>query len=384
MIKEYTEEQEAIRRMVRDFARKEISPGAAERDATGRFDYDLYRRLGDLGITGMTFAEEYGGTGAGFLSACLAAEEIARVDMSLSWTLLVGVAGANMIVLLGSEEQKALWKEKWVLPVVRGEAVTSAAITEPDAGSDTAAIRTRAVLDGDEWVINGSKAFITNAGLENNVFTTVLCLTNPEDRRFDTIIVPKGTPGCTVMPARGKMGLRSSDTRELAFDDCRVPAINLLGPRGTGRGSIVRGFFAARIVLASTALGLAEECLVLALDYAKQRNAFGRPIAEFQHVQAMLVDMALHVELSRLIRDKAARLMEWGQPHAKESAMAKYFCCESAKQAADYAVQVFGAMGVMDETPVSRYYRDVRATTIADGTTQIQKHVIARELGCFR
>jgi short/branched chain acyl-CoA dehydrogenase len=384
MMEQYSEEQEAIRRMVQDFARKEIAPGAAERDASGEFDYDLYRRLGDLGIMGMTFPERYGGTGAGFLSACLAAEEIARVDMSLSWTLLVGVAGANMIVLLGSEEQKALWKEKWVLPVVRGEAVTSAAITEPDAGSDTAAIRTRAVLDGDEWVINGSKAFITNAGLENNVFTTVLCLTDPENRRFDTIIVPQGTPGYTVMPALSKMGLRSCDTRELAFDDCRVPAINLLGPRGTGRGRTVRGFFAARIVLASTALGLAEECLDLALDYAKQRNAFGRPIAEFQHVQAMLVDMALDVELSRLIRDKAARLLEGGQTHAKESAMAKYFCCESAKRAADYAIQVFGALGVMDETPVSRYYRDVRAATIADGTTQIQKHIIARELGCIQ
>jgi len=383
MLQEYSEAQQAIQRMVRDFARREIAPGAAERDATGQFDYDLYYRLGELGITGMAFPEDYGGSPAGFLSLCLAAEEIARVDMSLSWTLMVGIMGASMIVTLGTEEQKALWRDKWVVPVVKGEAVTSGAITEPDAGSDTAAIKTRAVLDGGEWVINGSKAFVTNAGLNNNIFVTVLCLTDAEKRRFDTIIVPTGTPGYRIMPAYKKMGLRSCDTRELAFDNCRVPAINVLGPRGGGRGRILRGFFAARIALASTALGLARECLELALDYAKQRYAFGRPIAEFQHVQAMLVDMALNVELSRLIRDKAARLLESGQPHAKEAAMAKYFCCESAKQAADCAVQVFGAIGFMDECPVSRYYRDVRAATIADGTTQIQKHIIARELGCF-
>jgi len=291
------------------------------------------------------------------------------------------ICAAQMIALLGTPEQKAMWTDSWVKPVVRGEAVTSAAITEPDAGSDTARLQTRAVLDGDEWVINGSKAFITNAGLDNNLYATVLCLTDPEARRFDTIIVPKGAPGYRIMPAYRKMGLRSSDTRELAFDDCRVPAINRIGSPGGGRGRTVRGFFAARITLASTALGLAEQCLEIASAYAQERHAFRRPIAGFQYVQGMLVEMALNVELSRLIRDKAARLFDQGLPHGKEAAMAKWFCCESAKQAADYAVQVFGGTGFMDECPASRYYRDIRAATIADGTTQIQKHVIAREMG---
>lgn len=378
---DYTEEQQAIRRVVREFARKEIAPGAAERDASGQFDYTLYRRLGELGIPGLMFPPGLGGGGADLLTFCLAVEEVARVDLSLSWTMAVAPVGAQQIAMLGTPEQKQMWLEEWVKPVIRGEAVTAAAITEPDAGSDTAAIQTRAVLDGDEWVINGSKAFITNAGLDNNLFVTVLCLTDPEARRFDTIIVPKGTPGYRIMPPYRKMGLRSSDTRELAFEDCRVSAINRIGSPGGGRGRTVRGFFAARIMLASTALGLAEECLEIASAYARERHAFRRPIAAFQYVEGMLVEMALNLELGRLIRDKAARLFDQGLPHGKQAAMAKWFCCESAKQAADYAVQVFGGMGFMDECPASRYYRDIRAATIADGTTQIQKHVIAREMG---
>ncbi|HEU4759100.1 MAG TPA: acyl-CoA dehydrogenase family protein [Dehalococcoidia bacterium] len=378
---DYTDEQDAIRRTVRDFARREVAPGAAERDATTRFDYDLYRRLGELGVPGLTLPQEYGGAGADLLTFCLAVEEIARVDLSLSWSVAVAPAGAQMIAFLGTPEQKAMWTEQWVKPVARGEAVSAAAITEPDAGSDTARLQTRAVLDGDEWVINGSKAFITNTGLDNCAFATVLCLTDAQARRFDTIIVPTGTTGYRIMPAYRKMGLRSCDTRELAFEDCRVPAVNRIGAPGGGRGRIVRGFFAARITLASTALGLAQECLEIAAAYARERHTFGRPIASYQYIQGMLVEMALNLELGRLIRDKAARLLGRGQPHAREAAMAKWFCAESAKQAADYAVQVFGGAGFMDECPASRYYRDIRAATIADGTTQIQKHIIARELG---
>jgi butyryl-CoA dehydrogenase len=378
---DYTEVQQAIRRVVRGFAHKEVAPGAAERDASGRFDYGLYRRLGELGIPGLTFPVDLDGGGADFLTFCLAVEEVARVDLSLSWTLGVAPAGAQQITMLATPEQKRLWLEDWVKPVIRGEAVTAAAITEPDAGSDTAGIRTSAVLDGDEWIINGCKAFITNAGLDNNLFVTVLCLTDREARRFDTIIVPKDTPGYRVMPAYRKMGLRSSDTRELAFEDCRVPAINRIGSQGGGRSRTLRGFFAARIMLASTALGLAEECLEIASAYARERHAFRRPIAAFQYVQGILVEMALNLELGRLIRDEAARLLDRGMPHGKESAMAKWFCCESGKQAADHAVQVFGGMGFMDECPASRYYRDIRAATIADGSTQIQKHIIAREMG---
>jgi len=381
---QYDDEQEAIRRTVREFARKEVAPEAAERDATGSFDYGLYRKLGELGVPGLLFPEDYGGGGADLLTFCLALEEVARVDLSLAWTVAVAPAGAQQIVASGTEEQKAMWAEPWVLPVARGEAVTAAAITEPDAGSDTAAIRTRAVLDGDEWVINGSKAFITNAGLENNLFASVLCLTDPEARRFDTIIVPREAPGYRIMPAYRKMGLRSCDTRELAFEDCRVPAIHRIGSAGGGRGRILRGFYTARIVLASTGLGLAEECFDIALAYAKERRTFGRALVQHQYVQGMLTEMALNNELSRLIRDKAARQSDQGEPHGKEAAMAKWFCCESAKRAADLAVQIFGGMGFMDECPASRYYRDIRAATIADGTTEIQRYIVAREMGFFR
>lgn len=381
---EYTEQQESIRRSVREFARKEIAPGAAERDATGQFDYDLYRRIGELGIIGLMFPEEDGGSGSDLLTYCLALEEIARVDLSLSWTTFVSLAGAHTVAALGSEEQKALWTKDWVDPVIRGDATTSAGLTEPDAGSDSSRLKTRAVLDGDDWVINGQKIFITNAGLENNVGVMVLCVTDPETRLYETILVPRGTPGYTIGPPMRKMGLRSSDTRELFFDDCRVPIDNRFGVSGTGYKRIMSGFFIGRIVIASTALGLAEECLDIATAYAKEREAFGRPISRFQYVEGMLTDMALNVELGRLIRDKAAHLCAAGKPFAKQAAMAKWFITETAKQAADNAVQIFGGMGCMDECPASRYYRDIRAATIGEGTTQIQRYVVGREMGLRR
>jgi butyryl-CoA dehydrogenase len=237
------------------------------------------------------------------------------------------------------------------------------------------------VLDGDEWVINGSKIFISNPGLENCAFAMVLCRT---DEGFGIVIVPTGAPGYTMSKPFRKMGLRSSDTRELSFNDCRVPEMNLLGGRGTGRTAIVGGgFYITRVYLASQAVGLASECLDLALAHAKSRIAFKRPIARFQYVQGMLVDMAVEIEAGRLLRDKACATHDTHLPYAKEAAMAKLFCGEMAKRAADNAVQVFGGLGYMDETPVSRYYRDIRAATIAEGTSEVQKHIIARELGCF-
>jgi butyryl-CoA dehydrogenase len=381
---EYTEQQEEIRRTVREFARKEVAPGAAERDATGRFDYELYRRVGDLGVIGLMFPAENGGGGADLLSYCLALEEIARVDLSLSWTTFVSLAGAHAIAALGNPEQKALWEKDWVGPVLRGEATTCAGITEPQAGSDNSRLQTRAELKGDEWVINGHKIFITNAGLDNNLGVLLLCCTDPETKRYDTILVPRGTPGYEIGPPLKKMGLRSCDTRELFFDDCRVPAMNRMGASGSGMDRILRGFFLGRVVIASTALGLAEECLEIATAYAKERSAFGRSISRFQYVQGMLTDMALNVELGRLIRDKAAHLYETGKPFAKQAAMAKWFITETAKQAADSAVQIFGGMGFMDECPASRYYRDIRAATIGEGTTEIQRYVVAREMGLFQ
>lgn len=376
----YTEAQMQIQAMVREFARREIAPGAEERDRTGQFDYGLLRRLGDLGLQGMLFGEDFGGTNCDSLSFCLALEEISRVDMSLGLTLWVGVQGGQSMAR-GTDEQLAAWGDRYIAPTVRGEIVSAGAITEPDAGSDTAALRTRAVRDGDDWVINGAKIFISNAGLDNCAFAMVLCRT---DDGFGIIIVPTGTPGYDIGRPLRKMGLRSSDTRELSFDNCRVPAMHLLGGSGSGRQAIVSGgFHITRLFLGSQAVGVAAECLDVALAHAKNRVAFKRPIARFEYVQGMLVDMALEIEMGRLLRDKACRMHDARVPYAKEAAMAKLFCSEMAKRAADSAVQIFGGMGFMDETPVSRYYRDIRASTIAEGTSEIQKYIIAREMGCF-
>ncbi len=375
---DYDDTRQLIARTVQEFARKEVAPGAGERDATSRFDYGLYRRLGELGVPGMLYPEEVGGTGAGTLAFCLAVEEISRVDMSLGWVLWVGAGGALSMVR-GTGEQREAWMEPFILPMVRGEVVSGGAITEPDAGSDTAGAKARAVRQGDEWVINGSKIFISNAGLENCAFVSVLAKT--EDG-FGLFIVPTGTPGYTMGTPLKKMGLRSADTRELFFDDCRVPSYHLLGGAGSGRKQVVgSGFALTRVYLASQGVGVAAECLDLALERARTRVAFKRPIGEFQYIQGMLVDMYVELESSRMLRDKAARMHDQGERIVREAAVAKLFCTESAKRAADTAVQVFGGLGYMDETPVSRYYRDIRASTIAEGTSQIQKHIIARELG---
>ena len=375
---DYDEAQQLIARTVREFARNEVAHGAEERDATSQFDYGLYQRLGDLGVPGMLYPEEVGGSAAGTLAFCLAVEEISRVDMSLGWVLWVGAPGA-VSMLRGSQEQRDAWMEPYILPMVRGETVSGGGITEPDAGSDTAGAKTRAVRDGNEWVINGSKIFISNAGMENCAFVSVLART---DDGFGLFIVPSGTPGYTMGSPLKKMGLRSADTRELFFDDCRVPSYHLMGGSGSGRKQVVgSGFALTRIYLASQGVGVAAECLDLALERARTRVAFKRPIGQFQYVQGMLVDMYVELESARMLRDKAARKHDARQPIVREAAVAKLICTESAQRAADSAVQVFGGLGYMDETPVSRYYRDIRAATIAEGTSQIQKHIIARELG---
>ncbi|MDP6346768.1 MAG: acyl-CoA dehydrogenase family protein [Dehalococcoidia bacterium] len=379
----YSESQEATRKLAREFAVREVAPGAAERDRTGQFDYHLYRRIGELGISGMRFPEEFGGTEADFLSWCLALEELGRVDMSLAVTLFVAVSTGHQLVEMGTGEQLREWNEPFIRPVAEARATASAAITEPGAGSDTASIQTTAVLEDGGWVINGTKAFITNGGLQNNVCTVVVALTDRASKEFSSILVPAGTPGYSMMPAYKKLGWRSSDTREMVFEDCRVPAENLVGQRGVGRQYTVAKLFAeARINISSASLGLHTACLEESLNYARERVAFRRPISQFQFVQGMLVDMALEAELSRLLRDKAARAVDEGTIDRTLSSMAKYFCCESSRKAADRAIQVHGGTGFMDECAVSRYYRDIRACTIADGTTEIQKWIIARELGC--
>lgn len=379
----YTESQENIRKLVREFVEREVLPGEYERYRSGRFDYTLYKRLGELGISSMCLPEEWGGVGADFLSWCLAQEELSRGDPHLSGALMVSVSSARAIIERGTPQQQEQWRDDYILPVLRAEATASSAITEPGAGTDTRAIQTRARLKDGFWVIDGQKTYITNATLENNLFINVLCVTDVQrgKKEFSTVFVPMNTPGVTRRPLRtmiGEIGLG-----EVFFEECRVPASNVIGERGGGRAYTVRiGFARARVGVASQALGIAEACFEEALRYAQQRIAFGQPISKFQFIQGMLADMALEKELSRLIRDKAAVAVDEGHPDLRLSGMAKYFCCESAKRAADQAVQIHGGLGYMDECRVSRLYRSVRLTTIADGTTEIQKYIIAREVGC--
>ena len=378
---EYTETQEAIRKTARDFARKEVAPGVAERDASGQFDTGLFKRMGDLGFIGLLMPEEAGGSDTDILSFCLVLEEIGKVDLSLAWSLFASLSFAHPVTAVGTAEQKALWMDSIVKPVIRGEANTAMGITEPDCGSDNSRIRTRAVREGDEWVINGSKIFITGDGLDICKGMLPVCVTVLETFKFDHIFIPTGTPGYTKSKPLKKLGLNSSDTRELYFDNVRVPLNHRIGLEGQGMERTKTGFFIARILISSTCLGLAEECLTLATEWARNRVAFGRPIAQRQYVQGMLTDMALNIELGRLIRDKTAYLAIQGKPFAKEASMCKWFVTEMAKDCADKAVQIFGGSGCMDSSPVSRYYRDIRAATIGEGTTEIQRHVVAREMG---
>jgi butyryl-CoA dehydrogenase len=381
----YSEAQQQIRTMVRDFAVNEVAPGAEERDRTGEFDYGLWRRLGELGIIGINLPHEVGGAGADLLSTCLAEEEISRVDQSLGVTFMVA-AGSAAIIVPQALASNTFWIEDYIKPTIRGEAFGAMAITEPEAGSDTAGIQTYAILEGKQLVVNGSKAFITNAGLNRCLFVIVLLLTDRSRKEFSLVLVPTGTPGYTIQPKYRKMGWRSSDTRELHFDDCHIPTGNLIGKRGEGRADVVVvGLSKARIVSGSIALGLHQACIDESLKYAKERKSFGKPISKNQYIQQMLCDMVLEVEMGRLLRDKTATLAD--QFMGSEvtliywSSLVKWFCCEAANRAAYSAVQIHGGLGLIDECPVSRYYRDARAWTIGDGTSEMQKVIVARQLG---
>jgi len=380
MLSSYTEHQESIRKLVREFCVKEVLPGAEERDRTGEFDYRLYRRLGELGLTGILAPEEWGGSNAGDLAYYLVIEELSRVDASLGITYNAAASTAAL-PKMATEEQKDKYGDTIFRPIIIGEATMAGAITEPDAGSDTRGIKTTAVRDGDEWVINGSKTFITNAGLDNCVCVMVVCLVDRESMGFTSILVPTGTPGYIIMPKLRKMGIRSSDTREIHFENCRVPAMNVIGQEGAGRHWIVNvGLAQGRIGVASCALGIHQACFDEALRYAQERRAFGKQIYSFQYVQGMIVDMYVDLQISRMLRDHAARLVEQGQAPLMEAAMVKYFGCDAAIRAADSAVQVHGGLGYMDDCPVSRYYRDVRWVNIGDGTREVQKMIMARGL----
>jgi short/branched chain acyl-CoA dehydrogenase len=376
------DEQLAIRDTCREFAEQEIKPLAEHMDASGEFPYELMRKMAELGLLGLPFPEEYGGAGADFLSYCLAIEEISRADVSVGITLEAHTSlGATPFYLFGSQEQK----ERFLTPLARGEQLWAFGLTEPEAGSDSGGTQTRAVLHDGQWHINGSKAFITNAGTDMTGGVTITAVTGQRAdgrKEITNIIVPKGTPGYSIGKPYKKMGWKASDTRPLSFEDCAVPEENILGQRGEGFKQFMQILDGGRIAIAALSVGLAQACLDEALSYAKERKQFGQPISKFQATQFKLADMDMEIELARLMYYKAAWLHMQGQPYRREASMAKLFASETAKRAADQAVQIHGGYGFMDEYPVSRYWRSVKVNEIGEGTSEVQRMVIAKFLGC--
>jgi butyryl-CoA dehydrogenase len=371
-----SEENEALRRLVREFAEREIAPHAEAWDRDHHFPVDTVRAMGALGLFGLALPEEYGGGGSDLLSLCIAIEELARVDASMALTLEAAVGlGAGPIARFGTEEQK----QRWLPDLAAGTALAAFGLTEADSGSDAAGLRTRAVLDGDEWVIDGTKAFITNSGTEMTSLITVAAKTG--DDEISTIVVPSDTPGLTVEPAYRKMGWRASDTHGLRLEGCRVPADHLLGERGKGLRHFLEILDEGRIAIAALATGMIQGCLDEARVHASERAAFGRPIGANQAIAFMVADMGVAVEASRLLTQRAAWLRDTGQPFRTEAAMAKLFSSEAAVTATRQATQIFGGAGFMDETPVSRFYRDAKVLEIGEGTSEVQRLVISRALG---
>jgi len=371
-----SDEHELVRRTVRDFAVERVAPVAEELDREHRFPYELVAELAQLGLMGMTIPEEYGGAGADTISYAIAVEELTRVDSSVAITVAAHHSlGTLPIFQFGTEEQK----REWLPQLASGEKLAAFGLTEPEAGSDAGATRTSAELRDGEWVINGSKMFITNAGTDITACVTITALTGEDE--VSNIIVPNGTPGYEVAPPMQKLGWRASDTRELSFRDVRVPEGNLLGPRGKGFQQFLEILDGGRISVAAMGVGLAQGAYDLASRYAKERRQFGRPIAAFQAVQFALADMATEIEAGRSMVYKAAWLKDQDRPFAKEAAMAKLFTGELSNRAANAALQIHGGYGFMDEFPISRLYRDQKILEIGEGTNEVQRMVIAKHLG---
>ncbi|MFN2389784.1 MAG: acyl-CoA dehydrogenase family protein [Actinomycetota bacterium] len=373
-------EQQEFVKTVRAFVDDAIRPHAERWDEEHELPMDAVRQMAELGLFGLPFPEEYGGSGADFLTLCLAIEEIARVDSSLAITLEAAVGlGAMPVYRFGSEEQK----RTWLPPLAAGEALAGFGLTEPGGGSDAGAARTTARLDDGTWVVNGSKSFITNSGTPITSFVTVTALTNDpgEERETSAIIVPADTKGFEVGKPYRKMGWWHSDTHELSFADCRVPEENLLGERGNGFKNFLRILEDGRIAIAALATGLAQGCVDECLSYVHERTAFGRPIGSFQALQFKLADMATKVELARQAYYRAAWLKEQGRPYRKESAMAKLYASEIAVDVARDAVQIHGGYGYIEEFPVCRHFRDSKILEIGEGTSEVMRILIARELG---
>jgi len=371
-----TQEQQLVRDTVRDFAVSRIEPIAAELDREHRFPYELIAELAELGLMGMTVPEEYGGAGTDTLSYALAVEELTRIDSSVAITVAAHHSlGTLPIYYFGNEEQK----REWLPQLASGQKLAAFGLTEPGAGSDAGATRTTAELREGEWVVNGSKIFITNAGTEITACVTITART--EDDEISNLIIPNGTSGYEISAPMEKMGWHASDTRELSFNDCAVPERNLLGPRGQGFNQFLEILDGGRISVAAMAVGLAQGAYDLAAAYAQEREQFGRPISRFQAVQFRLADMATEIEAARNLVYKAAWVKDQGRPFGREAAIAKLYSGEMSNRVVNWALQVHGGYGYMDEFAISRLYRDQKILEIGEGTNEVQRLVIARGLG---
>ncbi|MCD6014947.1 MAG: acyl-CoA dehydrogenase domain protein [Solirubrobacterales bacterium] len=392
---ELSDEQRLLRATVREFARAEVAPVAEELDRTKAFPYELVAKMGKLGLMGIPFGEEYGGGGADTLAYALCVEELARVDSSVCITLAAHTSlGTMPIHLWGTNEQKA----EWLPALCAGERLAAFGLTEPEAGSDAGATRTRARLDGGEWVIDGAKQFITNSGTEISGCVTITAVTGEDDggvptaarrgpasqgrREISNIIVPNGTPGYEPGEPYRKMGWNASDTRPLSFDGCRVPESNLLGRRGEGFKNFLHILDGGRIGVAAMGVGLAQGALDEAISYAKERRAFGQPISKFQAIQAKIADISAQIEAARLLTYRAALEKDRGESFTLTAAQAKLVTGRLAVRATEEAVQIHGGYGYIEEYPVCRFYRDAKILTIGEGTDEVQQMVIARQLGC--
>ena len=376
-----TEEHKLIRESIRDFAEREIKPLARELNDKEEFSVELTRKMGEIGLFGMVVSEKYGGQGLDYLSYIIAVEELARVDSSQAATIAAGNSlGLNPIYYYGNEEQK----KKYLPMLCTGEALWGFGLTEPDAGSDSRGTKTTAKLENGKWIINGSKIFITNASSEITRGSIVQAVTGEKDgkKEYSVIIVENGTPGFTAQTMHDKMVWRASNTSELYFDDCKVPEENLLGELGDGSKIMLGTLDCGRLSIAAMGLGLAQGAFEMALQYAKERKQFGKPISKFQVIAFKLADMDMKVELARNLLYKACWLRDNDKPFAKEAAMSKLYCSEVAKKVADEAVQIHGGYGLMKDYDIERFYRDQRLLQIGEGTSEIQRLVISRYIGC--
>ena len=375
-----SDEHEALRKTVEEFAQEEVAPVIGDFYMREEFPHEIVAKMGRMGLFGLPFPEEYGGMGGDFLAVCVALEELARVDSSVAVTLEAGVSlGAMPIYRFGTEEQK----QQWLPQLCSGAAMGAFGLTEPGGGSDAGATRTTAREDGDDWVINGSKAFITNSGTDITGLVTATAVTGNSGGRkeISAIIVPSGTPGFTVQPKYSKVGWNASDTHGLSFDDCRVPRANLLGERGRGYAQFLSILDEGRIAIAALSVGLAQGCVDECLRYVREREAFGNQIGTYQAIQFKIADMEARAHTARLAYYAAAAKMMRAEPFKKEAAIAKLVASNAAMDNSREATQIFGGYGFMNEYPVARFYRDAKILEIGEGTSEVQRMLIARELG---